>query len=234
MSLLRQGARAKGAIWREGTVTGIVRSGQKVDGVRLSDGSFIHCGLVVNAAGTGAGAVAKMAGIDLPVGPRKRYVYVLDCRDPGEDLRKGPLLVDATGAYLRPEGQTFLCGLSPEEHEEPEVGGFDVDYDWFEMRVWPLIAERVPAMEAVKVVNAWVGYYDYNDLDQNAVLGPHPDIANFHFANGFSGHGLQQAPAAGNAIAERIIHGAYRTIDLGRFGYERIAAGRPLMEVNVI
>ena len=234
MALLRQGARANGAVWREATVTRIEREGGRVTAVGLADDTTIACGALVNAAGTAAGAVARLAGIDLPVGPRKRYVYVLDCRAPGEALRKGPLLVDPSGAYLRPEGQTFICGLSPAEHEEPEIGGYDVDYDWFENRIWPLIAHRVPAMEAVKVINAWVGYYDYNSLDQNAVVGPHPELANFYFANGFSGHGLQQAPAAGNAIAELIVDGAYRTIDVARLGFERIAAGRPLREVNVI
>ncbi len=234
MSLLRRAARDQGVKWREAAATRIDRKAGRITAVGLSDGSTVECGAIVNAAGAGAGAVARLAGIDLPVGPRKRYVYVLDCREPGEAAHRRPLLVDASGVWLRPEGQTFICGLSPEEDEEPQIGGYDVDYDWFETRIWPLLAERVPAMEAVKVVNAWVGYYDYNSLDQNAVLGPHPDIANFYFANGFSGHGLQQAPGAGNAIAELIVHGGYRSIDLKRFGYGRIAAGHALPEANVI
>ena len=89
--------------------------------------------------------------------------------------------------------------------------------------MWPQLAARVPAFESVKVINAWAGYYDYNTLDQNAVIGAHPEVANFYFANGFSGHGAQQAAAAGRAIAELIVHGAFRTIDLTRFGYARIA-----------
>ena len=234
MSLFRRAARDKGVKWREAAATRIDRKAGRVTAVGLSDGSTVECGAIVNAAGAGAGVVAGLAGIDLPVAPRKRYVYVLDCREPGEGAHQRPLLVDASGVWLRPEGQTFICGLSPEDDEEPEIGGYDVDYDWFETRLWPLLAERVPAMEAIKVVSAWVGYYDYNSLDQNAVLGAHPEIGNFYFANGFSGHGLQQAPGAGNAIAELIVHGGYRSIDLNRFSYERIAAGRPLMETNVI
>jgi len=100
--------------------------------------------------------------------------------------------------------------------------------------VWPRLAARVPAFEALKVVNAWAGYYDTNALDHNAVIGAHPQLRNFYFANGFSGHGAQQSAAAGRAIAELIVHGAFQTIDLTRFGYARIIDKRPLTEQNVI
>ena len=166
--------------------------------------------------------------VALPVGPRKRYVYVLDCHEASEALHRAPLTVDPSGIYFRPEGKHFICGLSPEEEEEPKVLDWEVDYGWFEERIWPGLAARVPAFEAVKVINAWVGHYDYNSFDQNAVIGRHPELANFYFANGYSGHGLQQAPAAGNAVAELITLGSYRAIELSRFGYERVAKGAPL------
>lgn len=111
---------------------------------------------------------------------------------------------------------------------------WEVDEGWFEDRIWPVLAERVPVFEAVKVINSWVGHYDHNALDQNAIFGPHPKIANFFFANGFSGHGIQQGPAAGNAIAELICHGEYLTIDLSRLGYGRITRNEPLFEKNII
>jgi FAD-dependent oxidoreductase domain-containing protein 1 len=233
-ALFRKAAVAQGAEIVVGEVTGLTREANRITGLTLSSGERIGCGTLVNAAGAGAGHLAGLAGIALPVGPRKRYVYVLDCPAATEALHKAPLTVLPGGVYFRPEGRNFLSGLSPEEHEEPAECDWEVDHAWFEERIWPALAERVPLFEAIKVVSAWTGHYDYNALDQNAVIGPHPEVTNFLFANGFSGHGLQQGPAAGNAIAELVVHGGYRTIDLTRFGYGRIARNEPLFEKNVI
>lgn len=234
MALFRKSAVAKGAEVIVGEVAAIARAGARITGIGLASGESFGCGALVNAAGAGAGALAAMAGISLPVGPRKRYVYVLDCQAAPESLHKAPLTVQPSGVWFRPEGRNFICGLSPEEHEEPAVMDWEVDYAFFDERIWPGLAEHIPAFEAIKVINAWVGHYDYNALDQNAVIGAHPETGNFYFANGYSGHGLQQGPASGNAIAELIIHGAYRSIDLRRFGYERIIRNEPLFEKNVI
>jgi glycine/D-amino acid oxidase-like deaminating enzyme len=234
MGLFRKAAAARGVDVIQGEVASVKKTGDRAASLTLTDGREIACGTLVNAGGAGAGALARMAGIELPVGPRKRYVYVLDCPGASEALHKAPLTVDISGIYFRPEGQQFICGLSPEEADEPSEMNWDVDYNWFEERIWETLAARVPAFEAIKVVNAWVGHYDYNALDQNAVIGPHPQVSNFLFANGFSGHGLQQGPGAGNAIAELIIHGCYRTIDLERFGFERVLRKAPLYERNVI
>jgi glycine/D-amino acid oxidase-like deaminating enzyme len=233
-ALFRKAAVAQGVVIVTGEVTGLTREGNRISGATLVSGEAIGCGTLVNAAGTGAGKLAAMAGVALPVGPRKRYVYVLDCPQATDALRKAPLTVFPGGVYFRPEGRNFLCGLSPEEHEEPAEMDWEVDHAWFEERIWPVLAERVPLFEAIKVVSAWTGHYDYNALDQNAVIGPHPEVTNFLFANGFSGHGLQQGPATGNAIAELVIHGGYRSIDLTRFGYARIERQEPLFEKNVI
>ena len=233
-ALFRKAAIARGVELIQGEVTGVTREGDRITGVTLSSGEALACGMLVNAAGTGAGRLAELAGIDLPVGPRKRYVYVLDCPAATEALHKAPLTVIPGGAYFRPEGRNFLAGLSPEEHQEPDNLDWEVDHAWFEENIWPALAERVPLFEAIKVISAWVGHYDYNALDQNAVIGPHPEVTNFLFANGFSGHGLQQGPAAGNAIAELVIDGRYKTIDLARFGYDRIRNNQPLFEKNVI
>ena len=234
MSLFRKAATAQGVELIAGQVTAVTREASRIASVTLASGEVLSCGTLVNAAGTSAGALAAMAGIGLPVGPRKRYVYVLDCPAATEALHKAPLTVQPNGVWFRPEGRTFISGLSPEEHEEPTEMDWEVDHGFFEERIWPALAARVPLFEAIKVISSWTGHYDYNALDQNAIIGRHPQVTNLLFANGYSGHGLQQGPASGNAIAELIVHGAFRAIDLRCFGYERIAANQPLFEKNVI
>src|SRR5262249_27317030 len=152
--------------------------------------------------------------------------------EPPGALRRAPLMVAPSGVWFRPEGSVFLCGKSPDsDDQEPPIGNLDeIDYAFFESEIWPRLAQSVPAFESIKVVNAWAGYYDYNSLDQTAVIGAHPKMPTLSFATGSSGHGAQQAAAAGRAIAELIVHGSYRSIDLPRLGYGRIAANAPLLE----
>jgi glycine/D-amino acid oxidase-like deaminating enzyme len=233
-ALFRQAARDRGVALLHDRVIGVEASG-RVEAVRLAGGARIACGALVNAAGPWAGELAAMAGVALPVEPRKRYVYVIDCREASGSLNAAPLTVDPSGVWFRPEGRFFLCGKSPEESAEPPAADLDtVDHAFFESEVWPHLAARVPVFESVKVVNAWAGFYDYNTLDQNAIIGPHPDLGNLYFANGFSGHGAQQGAAAGRAVAELIARRRFVTIDLTRLGYGRIADNRPLPEHNVI
>lgn len=233
LGLFRRGLKARNVDLLTGEVTGIDLFGGRVTGVRLADGTALTCGALIDAAGPSAGDVARLAGIALPVEPRKRSVFVF--RSPAEipDL---PLLVDPSGVYVRPEGSVYICGTSPSADADDRADPDDFDPDWplFEEHIWPILANRIPAFETLKLERAWAGHYDYNTLDQNAVIGPHPQIGNFFFCNGFSGHGLQQAPAAGRAIAELIMHGGYRTIDCSVFGYERIVENRPFRELNVI
>lgn len=231
LQALKRKARALGAEYRVDEVTAIDRGPGGIEGVRLASGDRIECGTVVVAAGANSGAVAGLAGVALPVGPRIRTVYQIDCREP---LRGLPLTIDPSGVWVRPEGSGFICGVSPPEDQDPESWEIAVDWRWFEETVWPALAHRIPAFEAVKLTGAWAGPYDYNALDQNAVIGRHPEFANLLFATGFSGHGLQQSPAAGRAVMELIVHGGFRSIDLNRFGIERILEGRPLKEKNVV
>lgn len=232
LQAFRRKARSLGADYLQDEAVGLVRAGDRVTAVRLAGGGSIACGAVVNAAGIAAARIAAMAGIDLPVRPRKRFVYVFDCR--AEGLARAPLLIDPSGVYFRPEGRSFICGMSPPESEDPDCTDFEIDYRPFEETIWPTLAHRVPAFESIRLANAWAGHYDYNRVDQNAILGPHPEVRNFFFANGFSGHGLQQAPAAGRAIAELIAHGRYVSIDLSRLGYGRLLTGAAIRETNVV
>lgn len=224
-------ARSRGARYLEGEVTGIDVNKKRIAGVRLADGDAISCAALVNAAGARAAQVAAMAGIALPVSPRKRQVFVFDCK---QRLPGCPLVIDPTGMYFRPESGRFLCGISPHESDDPDTFDHEVDYDPFESTLWPMLARRVPAFEAIKLHSAWACTYAYNTLDQNAIIGPHPEVSNFYFANGFSGHGLQQSPGVGRALSELIVDGVYRSIDLARFGFERIGAGKPIREMNVV
>ena len=231
LGLLRNAARQKGVHYVHSEVAGIEHAGGRVSGVTLAGGERIGCGTLVNAAGPQAGDVAALAGVALPVEPRKRCVFVVACR---AKLPGMPLMVDPTGVWIRPEGEVYICGVAPPEGEDGRATDFEVDHALFDEVVWPMLAHRIPAMEALKVQRAWAGHYDYNTLDQNAVIGRHPEVPNFLFANGFSGHGLQQSPAAGRALAELIVHGRFVSLDLSVFGYERIAAKRQVRELNVI
>ena len=231
LQAFRRKARALGAVYLTDEAVGLERQGSRIEALTLAQGGRIACGNLVDSAGYHAHEVAAMAGIELPIRPRKRFVFVFDCKEPVE---RAPLLIDPSGVYFRPEGANFIGGVSPPEDQDPDCFDFEIDYRLFEEVVWPTLAERVPAFEAIKLVRAWAGHYDYNTLDQNAILGPHPEIRNFFFANGFSGHGLQQSPAAGRATAELIAHGAYRSIDLTRFGYERVLRGEPIVELDVV
>lgn len=205
----------------------------------------VECAIVVNAAGAFSGKLAEMlgigtgskdtlAGIPVPVEPRKRYVYVVHCPD-GPGLST-PFLIDYSGVYFRREGLggNYIAGASPEEEEEPDTSNLEVDHQFFEEKVWPHLANRVPAFEKLKVTSAWAGFYDYNTFDQNGIIGIHPLVNNMYFATGFSGHGLQQSPAVGRAVAELILDGNFTTLDLSAFSFGRILAQEPVLERNII
>jgi glycine/D-amino acid oxidase-like deaminating enzyme len=227
----RRKAIALGATYREAAVAGFVRQGRRITQVRLDDGTTIDCGTVINAAGTSAAMLARTAGIELPVEPRKRCVFHF--RSPAA-LPDCPLVIDPTGLYFRPEGAGFICGIAPPEDDDPSSTDFDVPYALWDEVLWPALAARVPAFEAARMISAWAGHYDVNTLDHNVILGAHPEVENLLFANGFSGHGLQQSPAIGRALSELVTFGGYRTLDLSAFGWQRVVAGRPLRELNVV
>ncbi len=200
--------------------------------VTLASSETIALGTLINATGPRAARTARMAGLDIPVEPRRRYTFVFDAAEPLD--RDLPLTIDPSGVHVRTDGRYYLCGCPPDDDPAVDFDDFDADPDIWEAKLWPAIANRIPAFEAVKVVNTWVGHYAYNTLDHNAVLGPHTEVANFLFANGFSGHGFQQSPAVGRGLSEFVTYGAYRSLDLSPLGYERIVANRPFLERAII
>ncbi len=230
---LRRTARARGVEYVQDRVTGLDLAGGRVVRVRLASGAAVACGAVLNAAGTRGAEVAAMAGIVLPVEPRKRHTWVFTAASPLP--RALPLTIDPSGVHVRQDGATtYMAGAHGDPDPAVDPDDFDMDHALWEDHVWPALAHRIPAFERIRVQRAWVGHYDMNTLDANAICGPHPEVANFHFLNGFSGHGLQQAPAMGRGAAEMLVHGAYRTLDLSPFGYARIAAGKPFVERAII
>jgi glycine/D-amino acid oxidase-like deaminating enzyme len=228
----RQKAKAAGAALLTGEVVAIGRQGAKLTGVTLANGDTIGAGAIVLAAGARAGRVAKLAGVDLPVEGRKRTGFVVHCRNAPAGM---PLTTDTTGVWIRPEGQYHICGWSPPEEQDrtADPDDFEPEHGYFDDVVWPALANRIPVFEETKVIRAWAGHYDHNTLDQNAIIGRHPEIGNLYFINGFSGHGVQQAAGAGRALAELIHLGRFATIDLTAFGYERIRDNKPVLEKNV-
>ena len=208
-------------------------AGTRVESITLASGDVITCGQVINASGPRAARTAKMANIALPVEPRKRYSWIFSCEEPLD--RDLPLTIDPTGVHVRENGSgTYQCGAHTEPDPAVDYDDFIMDHNLFESYVWPILAHRIPRFEAIKVTSEWAGHYAYNVLDQNAVLGPHPEVENFIFLNGFSGHGLQQSPAMGRATAEFITYGRYRTLDLSPFHFDRFANNKLLIETAVI
>jgi FAD-dependent oxidoreductase domain-containing protein 1 len=222
-------ARSQGASYIRGEVAAMGAKGSRIESLRLADGTRVSSRFVVNAAGPWARSIAKLAGFDLPVVARKRTVYVISCRT---KLEPFPLLIDPSGFWIRPEGWGFIAGLSPQV--DPDDAPLEPDYAAFDSQLWPALAQRIPAFEAARLERAWAGYYEMNLFDHNGIVGFHPRIENLLMLNGFSGHGIQQAPVVGRGVAELICHGRFVTLDLSDLAYDRIARNRPLPELNVI
>jgi glycine/D-amino acid oxidase-like deaminating enzyme len=231
----RRLARERGAEYVANEVVGMTRNkaGSRVESVTLKSGEVITCGHVVNASGPRALRTAQMAGLEIPVEPRKRYSFIFSAETPLD--RELPLTIDPDGVHMRQDGpQTYLAGCTPDVDLAVDYDDFTMDHAIWEDKVWPTLANRIPQFEAIRQVTSWAGHYAYNTLDQNAIVGPHDQVENFMFLNGFSGHGLQQSPAMGRGMSELLTYGAYQTLDLGVFNYGRIIRNEPLLERAVI
>ena len=212
------------------------------------DDVVVAPGTVVNAAGAFAADVVQLlapGAAVLPVAARKRIVFMFECEEAiGGAAANAPLVVLPSGVYFRPESTRdcgrFICGVSPPEDEDPDFVDYDElavtasDSALFDEVIWPALYERVPAFGSLRPTSSWAGYYEYNVVDQNAVIDVHPEVPNLVCCNGFSGHGLQQSPAAGRAVTELVVGGQFETIDLSLFGYDRFARNEPVLETGIV
>ncbi|MDQ8708070.1 FAD-binding oxidoreductase [Streptomyces sp. LHD-70] len=226
----RNKAKSLGAQFLADEVVGLTRQGDKVTSATLKSGGRIEADQFVNAAGAWAKDICAMLGFHVPIEPLRRFEHYFECQDPIEPL---PYLKDMEKLAFRPEGTGYSGGVPT--LDEPRGYNLDVDRSYFEDVVWPALAHRFPQFERTKCTSTLPGLYDQNDFDGNVIIGPGADgLTNFHLLSGFSGHGLMHAPGCGRAMAELLLTGAYRTIDLTRFGWQRLLDGTPLREQGII
>lgn len=223
-------ARYLGAEYLKNDVKEITTRSGRVAAVRLASGESLAARYIINCAGAWAAQVAATAGGNLPIEPVKRQVFTLDTAvKPQGPL---PLTVLPSGLYFRTEtGGVILLGKSMAE--DPSGFHFNWDDKRFMEILWPELAEFVPAFDRLKLVRGWAGLYAVNTLDGNAILGEWPEVQGLFLANGFSGHGLQQAPAVGRYLAELILKLPV-SLDLSIFRPDRILENNPLSEGGLV
>ncbi len=222
----RNKADSLGADFIEDEVVSLERKGRRVTGVRLASGKSLAAGSVICCAGAWASEILRTAGVEIPVEPVKRQAFLVDTEvKPRQPL---PLISFPSGFYLRSEGDDrIMVGRSMDD--DPIGYGLSWRASRFNDVLWPELVEVVPAFDRLRLANGWAGLYAVNTIDGNAILGPWPDLEGLFLANGFSGHGLQQAPAVGRYLSERV-RGVEPELDLSVLGPERLLEGRPLNE----
>jgi FAD-dependent oxidoreductase domain-containing protein 1 len=231
----RKKAQAQGARYVQADARQLDRGASgALRSVVLASGEALQADRFVLACGAWSRALAATAYLDVPVFAKRRSVYVF--RTP-ELAAQAPLLIDPSGLWFRPEGAhagegQFICGGTPLDDSDDQP--LDPEADLFENVLWPALAHRVPGFESLRPQRAWAGYYEMNRFDHNGLVGAFDACPNLLLACGFSGHGLQHSPGIGRGVAELIVHGRYRSIDLAALTPNRIAAGQPFREANVI
>ncbi|NTX26760.1 FAD-binding oxidoreductase [Burkholderia pyrrocinia] len=229
MQWYRSRAREAGVQFVTGEATAYLTAGDRITHARLSDGRLVAGDQFVNAGGAWSAKLAGTVGIDLPIRPRRRCAFVVSCPTAVEDM---PILIDTSGIYLRREQNHFLCIVSPTAENDLDDLPLDVNFAEFDEIIWPTLAERIPAFEALRVEHAWAGYYEYNVLDHNGLIGQIGPENSF-VAAGFSGHGMMHSPGVGRGVAELLAFGEYQTIDLEPLAADRIVTGNLVIEEAV-
>ena len=232
---MKSKAQENGVEYIENEVIAITKnkSEDRIISIKLNSGETVYGGNFVNATGPRAALISKMAGINIPVEPRKRYSWIFKAEKPLD--RDLPLTIDPSGFHVRENGRgTYQAGGHGVCDPAVNFDDFIMDNDLWENTVWPILFNRIPQFESLRLISQWAGHYAMNTLDQNAIIGPHNMVQNFFFQNGFSGHGTQQAPAMGRAMAEILTYGCYKTIDMSAFKYERLLNGNKVIEEAII
>lgn len=223
----RRKALAGGAHSETIEVGTLVVSGDRIRGVRSVDGMMLDADVVVVCAGAWSTELLATAGVQIPVDPVMRTVYVVAGDVPGADALPSVFL--PSGVYAIPERDgTFFMAWST----EADPVGFDftpAPRSRFYDLIWPELVTALPAFDRLEVVGSWAGLYAQNRLDANAIIGEWPGITGLMQATGFSGHGFQQCHAVGRHLAELILE-RQPSLDLTRLGPERIVVSEPLHE----
>lgn len=222
----RKNAEHLGIKYLKDRVTAVDRSHAKATGVTLESGGKVPAEIVINAANCWAADVCAMVGMKLPVAPVRRQTFFFDVQ---ETLEPIPALRHVSGYGMRPDGKGYLAGLTDQRQ------GFywDLDESVFEEKIWPWLAELSPKFEAIKLRRGWTGHYDMSLLDGNPIIGPWVgELENFYVLAGFSGHGMQHAPAIGRGMTELLLRGRFETIDLSVFSYRRVIDNTPIPDTG--
>ncbi|HET9821198.1 MAG TPA: FAD-binding oxidoreductase [Burkholderiaceae bacterium] len=227
----RRKARACGVRFATAEAVAFDTRHERVRAVLAADGARFEADELVLTAGAWTAPLAARLGLPLPIAPKKRDVFVLE--SPAA-LPGCPLLIDPSGVWMRPEGPLFLAGMPPRDGDPDEPPLDAIDHALFDDLIWPALAARIPAFEALRVRTAWAGYYEMNAFDHNGVVGALPGWANAHVAAGFSGHGMQHAPAVGRGLARWVAERRWGAVDLTPLAPQRLTRGEPLRERNVI
>jgi sarcosine oxidase, subunit beta len=222
-------ARRAGADLRLGVeAIAIEADGGAVTGVRTAEGT-ISAPVVVNAAGPWAGVLAATAGVLLPLEPIPRMV-VTTGPFPGAPARRTLVIDAATSYYFHKEGDGVLTGMGGRD-ERPSFST-DVDVRFIEEELLPTAVRVFPPIEQAGLANMWAGLYEMTP-DRHPIIGESP-VGGLFLANGFSGHGFQHAPVVGKLIAELIVEGRTRTVDISSLGLERFERGNLVVEGRVV
>ena len=226
----RNKAKSLGAKFVDGDLVALSRQGDRIESGTLGSGERIEATHFVNAAGAWAKDICAMVDVKIPIEPLRRFEHYFESKDPIEPL---PYIKDPERLAFRPEGRGYSGGVP--SLEAARGYDFDADKTYFDSVVWPALAHRFPQFERTRCFSTLPGLYDQNDFDGNVIIGPGADgLTNFHMLSGFSGHGLMHAPGCGRAMAELLLTGGYQSIDLTRFGWQRLIDDAPLREQGII